>query len=133
MKTPSKAEKELTAIKSTLDTVSRMTKAQEAVREKYKCSPYDQDFPMEKIKDTIGYKNVEAVKAIVQQADRNTPDFLSGILIPSYLVEDFLYALNGLYRSTLSDEKHKYCDKQSFQASQESVGATIAALLNIEK
>jgi len=128
--TTANAATELKETKQILKTVSGMITAQEKVRKKYKCSPYDEDFPLDKIKDSIGCRNVAMIKDIIAQAENTTPEFISGLLIPRRLLNDFYDIFDSMCQSVINEEKHRYCEMQQFKASQESIGATISAILN---
>jgi hypothetical protein len=52
------------------------------------------------------------------------------LLIPRRLLNDFYDIFDSMCQSVINEEKHRYCEMQQFKASQESIGATISAILN---
>lgn len=121
---------ELKETKQILSTVSGILSAQEKVREQYKCNPYDQDFPVDKIKDSNGFKDVALLNRIMDKAEETTPEFMNGLLIPHRLLCDFYSVIDSMCKSVIENEKHRYCDGQRFKESGAMIGATLGAILN---
>ncbi len=50
--------------------------------------------------------NIINIKNILENAELNSPDFLSGVLIPDYLYEEFRMLLNWICRDALKSKEY---------------------------